>query len=152
MAAVAYPAGTAVSDGVYARTWADGASATRESLKARGAREDIFLVRGTEAFSRARLEDDPAVWTGELSKLLAERWPGLEGAEATDTFAKRWRYAEPTAGFSLSSANSPVLQRGSIFFAGDALGAQPGRQGIDAAFFSARATAAAVARLLGLGL
>lgn len=74
----------------------------------------VMVVHASEAFSRARLEDDPASWVLDLRHLLEERWEISSGA-FRGMHPHRWRYARVSEGMEI-----PALPEG-WHFAGDLL-------------------------------
>ena len=52
----------------------------------------VMVVHASEEFSRARLEDDPAVWVADLRVLMEERW-GIPSSAFRAVYPHRWRYA-----------------------------------------------------------
>ena len=74
----------------------------------------VMVVHASEAFSRARLEDDPASWALDLRRLLEERWE-IPSSAFRAMHPHRWRYARISGGIEI-----PVLPEG-WYFAGDLL-------------------------------
>lgn len=52
----------------------------------------VMIVHASEAFSRARLEDNPSCWAEELRSLTEERW-GIPSTAFRAMHPHRWRYA-----------------------------------------------------------
>lgn len=79
-----------------------------------GAGFTVMVVHASEAFSRARLEDDPAVWAAELRSLTEERWE-IPSTAFRAMHPHRWRYARIAEKIKV-----PTLPEG-WYFAGDLL-------------------------------
>ncbi len=105
--------------GVYARTFEEGplSLAVRESSKlGRGAvaNETVFMVHGSEEFSRLNLERSGEQWIAELRDALEEEWEGVGDAEFLGAWSKRWRYSTV-----LQEESDRPQEKDGIYFAGD---------------------------------
>jgi len=74
----------------------------------------VMVVHAAEGFSRARLEDEPASWAGEIQSLTEARW-GILAAAFRTMHPHRWRYARISQKIEI-----PALPEG-WHFAGDLL-------------------------------
>lgn len=79
-----------------------------------GAGFTVMVVHASETFSRARLEDDPAVWAAELRSLTEERWE-IPSTAFRAMHPHRWRYARIAEKIKI-----PTMPEG-WHFAGDLL-------------------------------
>lgn len=74
----------------------------------------VMVVHSSEAFSCARLEDDPVGWAEELRSLTEERW-GIPSTAFRAMHPHRWRYARIAEKIKI-----PIMPEG-WHFAGDLL-------------------------------
>lgn len=75
-----------------------------ESAKRARPSSRVIMLQGRPAWSRLRLEDDPALWSSELRSAAAQFYPALRDAPL-EQYTHRWRHAR-MAGIGLAA---PIL-------------------------------------------
>jgi predicted NAD/FAD-dependent oxidoreductase len=93
----------------------------------------VMVVHASEEFSRARLEDDPAIWVADLRALMEERWE-IPSSAFRAVHPHRWRYARISQKMEI-----PALPE-AWHFAGDLLT----ESRVESAWLAGRAAAAQI--------